>query len=499
MKRNKLLIGFLAVSITALSTLQSCKKKDTPTNTPPTTNTSSKVLVIDNGAQSVEMGKSSKYTATLVDVSGTTSIASGVTWSTNNTAVATFSADGTLSSAGIGTATITASVKVDGVTLTATAPIGIYTPSVFVVAPAAILWSKSGGPIQLEPVYFGNGSTTYSYTSSNSSIASVTSGGSVSCLAVGTCNITVTAEGLDGKPSITVPVMVVAEPEVKLPVVRVDVSPDAKDIFRGDHLQFSAKAYDPDNKEVSKTFTWRVADQSIATISASGDLTAVAIGQTTVYGTADGISGQAEVIVNPDTVILVEPFYATVGAGSTQQFVAKTYKINRQTGSLNLIGNLPGLKWEMPSYGLSIFDIGTVDANGLVSVKSGALPGLIGVLLAYIPNVTTIDPGVASVVVGIASNCNCGSENSSVHHISVSPSTVNISLTSGNVTQQLTAKAEDASNTEVTGAALVYCSDNEAAATVNSTGEITGTGVGTAHIKVCVGSKSTSVTVNVTF
>jgi uncharacterized protein YjdB len=447
------------------------------------------------------MNKPVQYAAVLVDHNGNTQPATGVTWSTSDQEIATISAAGVITAGGPGSVGITASVNINGATYTASVPLGIRTPSVFTVAPSAIIWNTEAGPIELHPVYFGTQSPTFSYESSNSSIASVSSAGIVTFTGNGTCEITVTANGITGDPSIRVPVMVVGKPPVVLPVMRVSVSPVSTDMFRGETQTLVAKAFNKNNDEVNTTFSWKVGDNSVGTITADGVFTARGIGQTTIQATAQGIIGQAEVIVNPDTIIIIDPMYVTVNSGSSSNMTAKTYKINRTNDDLTLVTTPASLRWEIPSMGLPMFDVATVDQSGKVTVKAGAMTGMMAFVTASVPGSESIEPGLSTVIVGgggTGNDCDCGSENAAVQSVTTGQNTYSLSIM-GTQRASLNAKALDSDNKEVAGAAIVYCSDSETVAMVDDEGEITATGPGEARITVCVGSKKKTVTVTVTF
>ncbi|MBP6721636.1 MAG: hypothetical protein KA239_04905, partial [Bacteroidia bacterium] len=141
-----------------------CKKDKDPTD-------QDKVLVISNGAQSMKPDGSLTYSAKFVSADGTVSPANGVSWSTSEASVATVSAGGVVAVAGVGTVTVTATVTEDGETYTASVPLGIAAPTVFAVVPSAIIWEASGS-IQLETFYLGTATPTYTFSSSNTAVAS---------------------------------------------------------------------------------------------------------------------------------------------------------------------------------------------------------------------------------------------------------------------------------------------------------------------------------------
>ena len=67
----------------------------------------------------------------------------------------------------------------------------------------------------------------------------------------------------------------------------------------GETVQLTASAKDASGNTISgKTFTWSSSDPSIATVSSSGLVTAVANGGATITATTNGVSGTAMVVVD---------------------------------------------------------------------------------------------------------------------------------------------------------------------------------------------------------
>jgi uncharacterized protein YjdB len=442
-----------------------------------------KVLVITNGAQSIQPDGSLTYTAKFVSADGTTAPATGVSWSSSNTAIATVSGAGVVGVAGVGAVTVTASVTEDGITYTASVPLGIVSPTVFAVVPSAIIWEASGS-IQLETFYLGTASPTYTYSSSNSAIASVSAAGNVSFHGVGSCVITVTASTHPNNPFL-VPVLVVGPPTVVLPVTRVEVTPASASLFRQETQQLSAQAFNPDGP-VSKTFTWASSDPSIASVDASGRVTAKALGNAYIYATADGITGQAEIYVSPDTVIEVTPFIAGIRAGGTQQFTARAYNI--RTGG-TLLSGITQFDWFIPTYGFPMFDFATVNASGLVSVNSNAMPGN----MTFVGATITGNPEVGGVAVIMVSLCDCGTGNPAVASINIAGS-LSLSMFS-NPTGQINATAYNSTGGVVANPDLRYCVDDLTIASVDDqTGQVFAAGPGTTTVRACSGGYAEATT-----
>ncbi len=460
-----------------------------------------KVLVIDNGAVNAEPNANITYSAALIDTDGNRTAATNVTWSSSDNNVVTLGSGGVATIAAAGNATITASVQVDGVTLTTTAPIQIQAPALFAVAPAAILVDTEFPDIQLNTVYLGTQSPSYTYTSSNTSVATVSSTGNVDFVGVGNCQITVAASNINS--SYIVPVTVLGVPKVQLPVVRVVVNPEAGELLKNETTTFTAKAYDIDNNEVSKTIQWSIDDNTIATVDANGLVTAVKVGETKLRATVDGIVGVADVAVYPDNAIILDPFYAAIPAGKTRTFTATKHPVVRVNGQLALGQGTPttSVNWFIPSYGIPMFDVATVDANGTVTMKANAQVGLATVLIAEDQNDAEVG-GSASISVAIGSgsgpggSCNCGTQAAGATAINLtSPSTVTVGF---GQTAQIQATVVDAQGNAVSGANLVYCSDNAQVVGVDFAGQISATGFGsnTANVTVCHGNLSQNIVVN---
>jgi len=127
-------------------------------------------------------------------------------------------------------------------------------------------------------------------------------------------------------------------------------------------------------------------------------VTGLKIGETKIRAVTKGIIGEANLTVNPDTVVIISPLIATINPGGSQQFNAQAY--NARTGTV--LSAITNFKWELPNYplpGFEILNIGTVSSTGLVNVEPDAVPGLASFVIAYIGN--NPDYGsVAPIIVG---------------------------------------------------------------------------------------------------
>ncbi|MFL5729305.1 MAG: Ig domain-containing protein [Cytophagaceae bacterium] len=486
MKTNRIIIFFLFFAVL----VSSCKKdKDSPAPSGGSTGSSDAVLVIDNRGDNTTPGKTIPYSAKIVDKNGNVVPASSVSWSSSNTQVTTVSGSN-VSTIGVGTATITATVTYNGTTLTASVPIGVAMPSVFDVLPEAIVYEKNGPDLQLVPVYIGTENPgTFTYTSSNSAVASVNAAGLVSFPGSGECTITVKATGLDGQPVVVIPVLVVGPITVPLPVTKIVVTPGISDIFKTETLTYTAKAYNIGGVEVPVAFTWLVSNDTVATIDSTGKVTGIHPGNTKVMASAMGMIGEADLTINPKQVIEITPFMASIAPSASRQFTATTYNVSKSNGNFVLTptSNPADLKWEIPTYGISMFDIATINTSGLATVKSNATPGMPTFALAYSPSDMDIEGSAALIMV---SDCDCGA-GTGVTNIATDQPSYSISMFGGG-SAQITATSTPAAQT------LTFCSMDPGVLSVDQTGMVFGMSPGTGSIRICNGTteKVVSVTVN---
>lgn len=426
MKKTKLMLGIVLSS--AILLFNNCKKSGTSadsSSTSSSTTSSDKkyALVIDNGAVSVDVTKSITFSAHLVSSTGAIINPTGVTWSSNIGGMtgSTFMLNNDT------TGIVSASVQYEGQTYSASVPICVQplnNTQIFEVVPSAIIWSTNSGDIQLNTVYFGTSSASYAYSSDDASIASVSSTGLINFKKVGNTRIKVTGT-INGKASaFIVPVMVVGEPEVPLPVTRVVVSPAMYEMFRGEKIQLNAKAYNSKGEDVSSTVTFnylvvpKVEEDEDPTasgtptaisVSATGEVTAKLIGSAYVKVTAAGLQAQSEIIVNPDTVLMVTPFFVMLGGMDITTFppsqnptsvnlTATTYKVDRTayrakngTNYLNVIANPSNLQWDLPLTGVAEVDnlfnflnlSGKSNSGCTASLKTLYTPGLATFVIAH--------------------------------------------------------------------------------------------------------------------
>ena len=210
-------------------------------------------------------GSSKQLTATVTPSGASTTL----TWKSNDTGVATVSTTGYVTAKSTGTATITVTTS-NGYSGSCKVTVKPLPTSVSLPATQSV---AKGSKITLKPTLTpSNATTTYTWSSDNTKIATVSTSGDVTGVEQGTANITVkTANGKQAVCKVTV-----KEP-VEPTSVKLDKS--SAQITKGYYLRLKAELAPSD---ASTTFTWTSSDTSIATITSTGLISGVKEGEVTI-------------------------------------------------------------------------------------------------------------------------------------------------------------------------------------------------------------------------
>jgi len=413
-------------------------------------------------APNVYVGGTVQLTATPKDAAGNVLSGRVISWASSNAAIATVSATALVAGVTVGAATITATSE--GQSGTAAVTVSSVPVASVTVSPATVSVFV-GATTQLTATpkdAVGNvlAGRAVAWTSSNPAIATVSASGLVAGVAAGTVTITATSEGQSGMASVAV---------ANVPVASVTVSPTAPNVYVGGTVQLTATPKDASGNLLSgRIVTWTTSSSAVATVSASGLVTGVAVGAATITATSEGQSGTAAVTVSsvPVASVTVSPATATVFVGATTQLSA-TPK--------DAAGNV--LAGRAVTWTSSNTAIATVSASGLVmGVAAGAVT---------ITATSEGRSGSASVTVA----------NVPVASVVISPVTAVVLV---GATVQLTATLKDAAGNLLSGRSVTWTSSAPAVATVSSTGLVTGVAAGAVTITATSEGKtgSAAVTVN---
>jgi gliding motility-associated-like protein len=213
-----------------------------------------------------------------VCVGNTTTITSngdtGGTWTSSNNSIATVSASGAVTGVAVGSATITYTVNGSGSCLGS----DLATLSVTVTPgpEAGILSGTASVCVGNTTTITSNGDTGGTWTSSNTSIATVNASGVVTGVAVGSATITYAVNGsgsCSGSDLATLSVTVTPGPEA-------GTLSGTASVCVGNTTTITSNG--------DAGGAWTSSNNSIATVSASGVVTGVAIGSATITYTVNG-------------------------------------------------------------------------------------------------------------------------------------------------------------------------------------------------------------------
>ena len=202
-----------------------------------------------------------------------------VTWTSSNTSVATVSSTGVITAKSVGTATITVTTE-DG-SKKATCEVTVTPIRVSGVTLSSSTISMVNGNIStltatVSPSNAANKNVTW--TSSNTSVATVSSSGVVTAKSVGTTTITVTTE--DGSKKATCLVTV-----TPIKVSGVTLNSSTISIVNGNNMILTATV-SPSNA-ANKNVSWTSSNTSVATVSSTGVVTAKSVGTATITVTTE--------------------------------------------------------------------------------------------------------------------------------------------------------------------------------------------------------------------
>jgi len=229
-----------------------------------------RAIQVNPSNASIRAGDSQPFSATFDADPG---VSTAVTWSSSDNAVATVAATGVVTGVTPGTATIRATSVADP-RRSATGIITVTPARGVSLSPTLVTLATSEQRTMLATVSIEPGlSTAVTWRTSAPAVATVTQAGVVRGVAFGTTTITavsVADTNLKGTATVNV-----------VPVIRsVAVAPTTATLFIGNTQQLAATVVAEGS--LPSTVTWQSGTPSVATVSASGLVTAVAVGTATI-------------------------------------------------------------------------------------------------------------------------------------------------------------------------------------------------------------------------
>ncbi|OEZ62701.1 ice-binding family protein [Duganella sp. HH105] len=292
-------------------------------------------LAVTPAAPGIALGATQQFNANATFSDGSTQTVVAA-WSSATPAVATVAAaTGLATGTGVGSAVISAAYngKTASATLTVT-PAVLLSIAVTPQAPTVQIAATR----QLAVVGTYSDNTTLDLTASSTFVsatpasATVSTGGLVSGVALGTSVITATSNGKSAATTVTVPAATLTS---------IAVTPAAATVLIGGQQQFVATATYSDNSTafVTGSATWTSASPAIATIAGTGMASGVAAGTATITATVGAKSGSAALTVS---AIVLPPVALPVPLGGAASFavLAGTSLTNNAGGTTLITGDV---------------------------------------------------------------------------------------------------------------------------------------------------------------
>lgn len=293
-------------------------------------------------------------------------------------------------------------------------------------------------------------SANITWNSGNLSVATVATDGTIT--AVGEGKTTITA--MVGEYSAS------CEVTVTVPLQGIEISGTTDTLKKGQTTQLTV-IYNPEDASEKPTVTWSSSDATVATVNASGVVTALKDGTTTITAIAGGKTDTYEIHVQEIKLTAIDiADTLTIHKGNTD-ILSVTYTPSNTTDDKTV------------TWSSSDESIITVDDNGKVTaigVGSAKVTALVGTLKAEC--VVTVDAPLQEIVPA----------SSSLELIKNQTAKINYSLNPSDTTDSKE---------------VVFSSSDEAVATVDANGVVTAKKAGTATITI-TGANQITGTVSVT-
>ena len=246
-------------------------------------------IALSDETVSLWVGKKKTLTATATP---TTANNTSVNWSSSDNKVATVSSKGVITAKGKGTCTITCTAA-DGYGTKSTCEVTVKQPvtTIALSDETVSLWVGKKKTLTATATPTTANNTSVNWSSSDNKVATVSSKGVITAKGKGTCTITCTAA--DGYGTKTT-----CEVTVKQQVTEIALSETTVSLWVGDTKTITATATPTTAGNIS--VTWSSSDNSVASVSSEGVITANGEGTCTITCTAAdgyGTSSICEVTV----------------------------------------------------------------------------------------------------------------------------------------------------------------------------------------------------------
>lgn len=398
-------------------------------------------IEVDPTSRELYIGEDFTIEATVLPANATDQ---DVQWRSSDEAVATVTSYGLVEAEGEGSCTITAYIG----DVEASCEVTVLAIPVSRVSLNRTEWDMVvGDSFTLQASVLPTNAThrTVIWSTSDRSVATVSSSGTVTAVAVGSCTITAEADGVRASCRVTVQARAIE-------VTSVTLSPSSLSLTEGETETLTAIIL-PANA-TDKAVTWSSDDTSVATVSQEGAVTAVGVGTCNILATAGGKSAACRVTVAASTIPV------------TSITLSQTEWTTPVGGSLTLTATV------LPDNATD------KTVTWTSSDESIAMVSTTGTIIALAPGTCTITASAG----GRSAGCSV-SVIVPVESITLSETVCNLAI---NGTKTLVATVLPDNATDKT---IVWSSDNESIATVSSDGVVTGHTLGSCIITASAGGQ----------
>ena len=286
-----------------------------------------------------------------------------INWTTSNSTNAKLSAttgNSVTVTAGstTGNYTVTATDSVTGASTTYTIKIANIT-----VSPTSVTLDLSGTKTKRLTVNKSGETGSITYSSSNASIATVSTGGLITGVANGTATITVTEGNTGAKATCAV--------TVQTSPTAISLNTTEKYLGPSNTTHQLSVTYTPSTANANKTITWKTSNSSVATVSTSGLVTSVADGECTITArTQNGKTATCKIIVDKTLPVweIKDIDTTAISLGSTERYLNESDTYQFVVTYEPTIANInKDITWATSNSAVA-----TVSSSGLVT---GVKPG----------------------------------------------------------------------------------------------------------------------------
>lgn len=313
----------LVLGLSLMNGLSACKVTEVVRSTAAADSVTT--VEVTPSAFTLNVGQQLQFTATAKNASGATVAGKTTTWTSSDPSKATVSTTGVVTGISAGAALITANVS--GVTMTsAVAVVAIPVSTVILTPSSSTIYVGQTTTPRLE-LRGPNGELLTNryveWTSSNTSVATVTQLGTITAIAPGTSTIRVTSENKSANYTLTV---------ITVPVSSVSIT-SANNFFVGRQTQLILNLRDSVGNSLTtsgRNILWTSSNPSIASVSNIGTVSGLTVGQTTVAALVDNKLATFNLtvgLVDIDTVVISPTDSTPLSVGFTRQYTATAFDV----------------------------------------------------------------------------------------------------------------------------------------------------------------------------